>query len=62
MIHQVPDVVVNMFFTGHPGLDLDVGEFLDNLQLNNLKEIFEKEQVRNCEKSSQYNMYRWVYT
>ena len=32
-------------FLGHPGLDLDVGEFLDSLQLNNLKDIFEKEQV-----------------
>ncbi|XP_073238296.1 poly [ADP-ribose] polymerase tankyrase-1-like [Porites lutea] len=30
---------------GHPGLDLDVGEFLDSLQLNNLKDIFEKEQI-----------------
>jgi len=29
-------------------LDLDVGEFLDSLQLNNLKDIFEKEQVRDC--------------
>ena len=26
-------------------MDLDVGEFLDSLQLNNLKDIFEKEQV-----------------
>lgn len=34
-----------IFFQGHPGLDLDVGEFLDGLQLNNLKDIFEKEQV-----------------
>ena len=33
-------------FLGHPGLDLDVGEFLDSLQLNNLKDIFEKEQAR----------------
>ena len=32
-------------FLGHPGLDLDVGEFLDSLQLNNLKDIFEKEQA-----------------
>ncbi|XP_073238297.1 poly [ADP-ribose] polymerase tankyrase-2-like [Porites lutea] len=30
---------------GYPGLDLDVGEFLDSLQLNNLKDIFEKEQI-----------------
>ena len=34
-------------FLGHPGLDIDVGEFLDSLQLNNLKDIFEKEQVSN---------------
>lgn len=27
-----------------------MGEFLDSLQLNNLKDIFEKEQVRDCEK------------
>ena len=26
-------------------MDLDVGEFLDSLQLNNLKDIFEKEQA-----------------
>ena len=32
-------------FLDHPGLDLDVGEFLDSLQLNNLKDIFEKEQA-----------------
>ncbi|XP_028512448.1 poly [ADP-ribose] polymerase tankyrase [Exaiptasia diaphana] len=32
--------------SGHPGLDVDVGQFLDSLQLNNLKEIFEREQVR----------------
>jgi len=31
---------------GHPILDMDVGQFLDGLQLNNLKEIFEREQVR----------------
>ena len=31
-------------------MDLDVGDFLDSLQLNNLKDIFEKEQVRNCKK------------
>ena len=36
---------IEIFFLGHPGLDLDVGEFLDSLQLNNLKDIFEKEQV-----------------
>ena len=35
---------IEIFFLGHPGLDLDVGEFLDSLQLNNLKDIFEKEQ------------------
>ncbi|KAK3704735.1 hypothetical protein QZH41_001082 [Actinostola sp. cb2023] len=29
----------------HPGLDVDVGQFLDSLQLNNLKEIFEREQI-----------------
>ena len=32
-------------FLGHPGLDLDEGEFLYSLQLNNLKDIFEKEQA-----------------
>ena len=32
---------------GLPGLDLDVGQFLDNLQLSNLKEIFEREQVKD---------------
>ena len=26
-------------------MDLDVGEFLDSLQLNNLKDVFEKEQA-----------------
>lgn len=26
---------------------MDVGQFLDGLQLNNLKDIFEREQVRN---------------
>ncbi|XP_020907547.1 poly [ADP-ribose] polymerase tankyrase-2 [Exaiptasia diaphana] len=31
--------------SGHPGLDVDVGQFLDSLQLNNLKEIFEREQI-----------------
>lgn len=31
---------------GHPILDMDVGQFLDGIQLNNLKEIFEREQVR----------------
>lgn len=36
-----------MAFLGHPGLDINVGEFLDNIQLNNLKDIFEKEEVRN---------------
>lgn len=30
---------------GHPGLDINVGEFLDNIQLKNLKDIFEKEEV-----------------
>ena len=25
-----------------------MGEFLDNIQLNNLKDIFEKEEVRNA--------------
>ena len=35
-----------VLFSGHPGLDINVGEFLDNIQLNNLKEIFEKEEVR----------------
>lgn len=29
-----------------------MGEFLDSLQLNNLKDIFEKEQVRDYEKYS----------
>lgn len=30
---------------GHPGLDINVGEFLDNIQLKNLKDIFEQEEV-----------------
>ena len=38
-----------MVFLGHPGLDINVGEFLDNIQLNNLKDIFEKEEVRNVQ-------------
>lgn len=29
----------------HPGLDINVGEFLDNIQLKNLKDIFEQEEV-----------------
>ena len=37
-------------FLGHPGLDLDVGEFLDSLQLNNLKDIFEKEQASSMKR------------
>ncbi|KAK2573093.1 Poly [ADP-ribose] polymerase tankyrase-1 [Acropora cervicornis] len=32
-------------FQGHPGLDINVGEFLDNIQLKNLKDIFEQEEI-----------------
>lgn len=42
----IANAVCNLQLPGHPGLDIDVGEFLDNIQLNNLKDIFEKEQVR----------------
>ena len=38
-----------------------MGEFLDSLQLNNLKDIFEKEQVRDYEKYPGCKMYKWVY-
>ena len=38
-------IAIEIYILGHPGLDLDVGEFLDSLQLNNLKDIFEKEQA-----------------
>lgn len=31
-------------------MDLDVGEFLDSLQLNNLKDIFEKEQASSMKR------------
>ena len=31
-------------------MDLDVGEFLDSLQLNNLKGIFEKEQASSMKR------------
>ena len=41
---------IEIFFLGHPGLDLDVGEFLDSLQLNNLKDIFEKEQASSMKR------------
>jgi hypothetical protein len=40
------DVPAYYVLSGHPGLDVDVGQFLDSLQLNNLKDIFEREQVR----------------
>ena len=41
---------IEIFFLGHPGLDLDVGEFLDSLQFNNLKDIFEKEQASSMKR------------
>lgn len=31
-------------------MDLDEGEFLDSLQLNNLKDIFEKEQASSMKR------------
>ena len=41
---------IEIFFLGHPGLDLDVGKFLDSLQLNNLKDMFEKEQASSMKR------------
>ena len=41
----------------HPGLDVDIGQFLNSLQLAHLNEIFEQEQVRGNKRSA----FRWSF-
>ena len=47
------ELIINYtYFSVHPGLDVDIGQFLNGLQLAHLNEIFEQEQV--CENRSGY--------
>ena len=45
-------IIIYPYFSVHPGLDVDIGQFLNSLQLAHLNEIFEQEQV--CENRSGY--------